>query len=307
MKRFIIRNLIFFGLLLAVLGSICAVELYYEVTAYSKEVVAPESAEILVCNDSQLEMGVNPDVDAAFFNFSAAGRMMDQAYLAMLDVLKANPGRFKTVLIDISPITAIDTFDQPISQMGFAGQYYLLHWLHPQENMRKMDGQLAVFRDNMVGRRLRLLSRALRGKVEFKSSIRGGFKAVDETLAVGRQAGFTNELAARAKAVSEAAPLSPQAPIFRIAKAMIAQVRAYGAEPIVMTSPWHEALLAACARDRLETFTRVVSAFAASHGCRYVDLLRRQLPDECWYDSHHLNVKGARLFTPLLHQALEED
>lgn len=302
MKRFVIRNLVFFGTLLIVLGSLCAVELYHELAAYAKELAAPDTAEILVCNDSQLEMGVNPEVDAAFFNFSAAGRAMDQARLAVQDVLEANPGRFKKVLIDITPIIAIDAFDQPISKMGFAGQYYLLHWLHPRENTRRMDGQLAVFRDNMVGRRMRLLSRALRGKAEFKSSIRGGFKPVDETLAVARPKGFTAELDARARAVSRADPVSPQSPIFRHAAEIVSLARAHGAEPVVVTSPWHEALLSACAADRLEAFTAAVSAFAADHGCRYVDMLRLRFPDDCWYDSHHLNVKGAGLFTPLLHQ-----
>lgn len=304
MKRFIIRASIFIGTVLLVFGSICGVELVYELNAYRREIKAPPSAHILVCNDSQLEMSVNPAVDDAFFNFSASGRTMDQAYLAMLDIFAANPGQFKTVVIDFSPSAAADKFDQAIPDMGYAAQYYLLHWLHPKENRRDMTGQIAVFRDNMVGRRWRLFSRSLRGKAEFTSSICGRFKPADVALAVFRPDDFSGQWKARANGVNMADSVTPDSPVFTYAEDIIRLVRANGAEPVVMTTPWHSALLKAVKPEKLASFESAVAGFAKKHGCKYVNLLRAEFPDKCWYDAQHLNEKGAKLFTPMLRNAL---
>lgn len=304
MKRFIVRSALFLGIVALVFGAICGFELRYELNAYREEVKAPAQASILVCNDSQFDMGVNPGVDPAFFNFSAHGRTMDQAYLAMLDVFAANPGRFKTVAIDISPSAAVDRFDQAIPDMGYASQYYLLHWLHPKENTRDMTGQLAVFRDNMVGRRWRLFWRSLRGRGEFTSSICGRFTPVIESQAVLSPDDFKGQFQARAHTVNDVPALTADAPLFRHVDAIVRLARENGAEPVIVTTPWHPELLKACRPDRLATFTKVVSDYARRKGCRYVDFLRQGFPDDCWYDAQHLNLKGSKAFTPMLRSAL---
>jgi len=304
MKRFIVRSAFFAFVVVLVFGSICGFELRYELNAYQEELKAPPEAFILVCNDSQLEMSVNPEVDGAFFNFCAPGRTMDQAYLSMIDVFAANPGRFKTVAIDISPSAAVDKFDQAIPDMGYASQYYLLHWLHRDENVRDMTGQLAVFRDNMVGRRWRLFWRALRGKGEFTSSICGRFKPVELALALAIPADFKGQFKARAYSVNNVPALTPDAPIFSHVNKIVRLVRANGAEPVLVTTPWHPELLNACDAGKLATFLKVVSDYAHSNGCRYVDLLRTPFPDDCWYDAQHLNLKGSRAFTPIFRKAL---
>jgi len=305
MKRFIIRSAFFAFVVVLVFGSICAFELRYELNAYREEVKAPEAASILVCNDSQFDMSVNPEVDPAFFNFSAHGRTMDQALLAMLDVFAANPGRFRTVAIDISPSAAVDKFDQAIPDMGYASQYYLLHWLHPRENKRDMTGQIAVFRDNMVGRRWRLFWRSLRGKGEFTSSICGRFTPVIESQSVISPKDFKGQFRARAHTVNDVPSLTADAPIFSHIDDIIRFVRANGAEPVIVTTPWHPELLNACKAEKLTAFTKVVSDYAKRNNCRYVDLLRASFPDNCWYDAQHLNLKGSKAFTPMLRSALK--
>jgi len=304
MKKFLLRSALFLGLVLLIFGSICGFELRYELKAYREEVKAPAAATILVCNDSQLEMSVNPAVEPAFFNFSAPGRTMDQAYLAMLDVFAANPGRFRKVVIDLSPSAAVDPFDQAIPDMGYASQYYLLHWLHPRENTRDMTGQIAVFRDNMVGRRWRLFWRALRGKGDFTSSICGRYKPTLMALALTMPDDFKGQFRARAHTVNDVPALTADAPIFRHVNAIIDLARAHGAEPILVTTPWHAELLKAGDAEKMDAFAKVVSAYAAERKCKYVDLLRVDLPDDCWYDAQHLNVKGAKRFTSLLKSVL---
>lgn len=306
MKRFVIRSAFFAFVVILVFGSICGFELRYELNAYREEVKAPDGARILVCNDSQAAMCVNPDVEPVFFNFSAHGRMMDQAYLALIDLFAANPGRFKTVAVDISPVAAVDTFDQAISDMNYASQYYLLHWLHPRENRRDMTGQLAVFRDNMVGRRWRLFWRFLRGRGEFSSSICGRFTPVMESSALISPNNFKRQFRSRARIVNGAPALTADAPVFSYVDDIIRLARAHGVEPVIVTTPWHSDLLNACKPEKLAAFTEVVSDYAKRNGCRYVDFLRTPLPDACWYDAQHLNLKGSKTFTPMLKSALSD-
>jgi len=300
MKKFIFRSALFLGIVALVFGAICGFELRHELRAYREELKAPAEATILVCNDSQAEMSVNPSVDKAFFNFSAAGRTMDQAYLAMLDVFAANPGRFKTVVVDISPSAAVDKFDQAIPNMGYASQYYLLHWLHPKENRRDMTGQIAVFRDNMVGRRWRLFWRSLRGKGEFTSSICGRFKPAPLALALVQPDDFKGQFKARAHTVNDVPALTADAPIFTYVDDIVRFARQNGAEPVILTTPWHPVLLEACKPEKLAAFTKAVTDYAKRTGCRYVNLLHTVLPDDCWYDAQHLNLKGSKAFTPML-------
>jgi len=304
MKRFILRSSLFIGIVALVFGTICGLELRYEFRAYREELKASAGASILVNNDSQLEMSVDPAVEPAFFNFCASGRTMDQSYLAMLDILAANPGRFKIVLIDISPSAAVDRFDQAIADMGYAAQYYLLHWMHPRENRRDMTGQLGVFRDNMVGRRWRLFWRALRGKGEFTSSIGGRYKPARMALAVALPEDFRGQLKARAYTVNSVPTLTADAPIFTYADDIVRLARERGAEPVIVTTPWHRELMKACDADKMAAFERTVADYAQRRGCRYVNFLRTEFPDDCWYDAQHLNDKGARLFTPMLKSAL---
>ena len=300
MKRLVIRAVFFASVVILVFGSICGFELWCELNAYRGEVRAPAEASVLVCNDSQAAMCVNPDVDSAFFNFSAHGRMMDQAYLALIDLFAANPGRFRTVAVDISPVAAVDAFDKSISDMGYSSQYYLLHWLHFRENRRDMTGQLAVFRDNMVGRRWRLFWRFLRGRGGFTSSICGRFTPVMESCALTSPDNFRRQFRSRARMVNDAPALTADAPVFSCVDDIIRLARAHGAEPVIMTTPWHSELLNACRPEKLAAFTKVVSDYAKRNGCRYVDFLRTPFPDACWYDAQHLNLKGSKAFTPML-------
>jgi len=240
----------------------------------------------------------------AFFNFSAPGRTMDQAYLAMIDIFAANPGQFKTVVIDISPLAAVDNFDQAISDMGYASQYCLLHWMHPKENRRDMTGQIAVFRDNMVGRRCRLFSRYLRGKIKFASSVRGQFKPVNIALAITKPDDFRRQCASKAQEVNGPESVTLESPIFVYAEDVVKIARDNGAEPVILTTPWHPSLLKAVNPEKIAAFEGAVSEFAGRCGCKYVNLLRMAFPDCCWYDANHLNENGAKLFTPMLRNAL---
>lgn len=301
MKKFILRVICFGTSVVAAIGGCCAIELWQEVvTYYSREVIAPEGACILVGNDSQTCDGIDSDTYPQIFNFSAPARRMDQACFALKDVLKANPGRFKTVLVDLSPIAAVEKFDRPIAELGYAAQYYLLHWLHWRENARDMSGALKVCRDNMVGRRLRHFWRAVRGKKKFVSSIGGGFRPLDECQLVQDPEYFRRQCDDRVRYFNSQPAVEPESDIFRSVDAIGDAVKAAGAELVLMTTPLHMQLVSACDRDKLCAFSETVRRYAASRNCRYLDFLREELESDCWFDAQHLNARGARKFTKRL-------
>ena len=49
-----------------------------------------------------------------------------------------------------------------------------------------------------------------------------------------------------------------------------------------------------------------MSAWTAERSIRYLNFLKERFPDDCWYDGNHLNDRGARLFTPMLFDAVRK-
>lgn len=305
MRRFIIRTGAFAAIVVLTLGGICVLEIVAEIRAYGSECVAPAAATVAVVGDSQAAMAVDSDHNPRFFNFAAHGRTLDQSWLSLMDVVAANPGRIRTVLVDVTPANAGGPFETGIADMGYAAQYYLLHLLHRRENLRDLRGVLGVMRDNMVGRRLRKFFRALRGKQEFRSSLCGGFTPDTPVLSKLNPIGYRAMIRERADVVERALPIASDSTLFRILDGVVA-LRAAGVEVVLVTTPWCDELRAACDQGRLEGLFRQLGAFAASRGIRYLNFFETSFEADCWRDGHHLNAKGAWEFTRRLQTALAE-
>ena len=302
MKRFIVSSFLFASVVVLTLGGICALEIGAELKAYRQELVAPEGATVAVAGDSQLAMGIDSVACPEFFNFSTHGKSLDQSWLSLLDIVEANPGRIRTAIFDVTPANAVG-FDARLPAMGYAAQYYLLHYLHPQENIRDLSGAIKVMRDNMVGRRLRLLFRALRGKRTFRSSLFGSFTPDTPVLSRTNPAGYRAMLVSKVREVGENLPIPPDSGLFRILDGVVA-LREKGVDVVLITSPWCPELCAACDRARLDGFFALLRDYAGRKGVRYINLFDTPLGPECWRDGHHLNAKGAREFTRLLRQVM---
>lgn len=304
MRRFIIRAFAFAVLVVFTLGGVCALEIMAELRAYRRELVAPEGATIAVAGDSQMAMGVDSVAFPEFFNFSTHGKSLDQSWLSLLDIVEANSGRIRTVILDVTPVNAGAGFEAKIADMGYAAQYYLLHYLHPGENIRDLSGSLKVMRDNMVGRRLRLLSRAFRGRKKFKSSLCGAFTPDTPVLSRMNPRGYRIMLEEKAREVRDVLPIAEDSKLFRILDG-VAALRQKGVEVVLVTSPWCAELRAACDQERIGEFTSLLRDYAAAHGMRYLNLFNAPFEPDCWRDGHHLNAKGAREFTRLLRKELD--
>ena len=307
MRRFIARLLAFSLLVAVVIGGVCLAEIAAEVRAYRRELVAPAQASALVCGDSQAGGDIDPEACPKFFNFSAHGRSLDQSYLAALDALDRNAGGgIKTVVFDVTPSAAASSMSCGMGEMGYAGKYWLLHYLHPRESLRDLGGGLVVARDNLVGRRLRHFWRAVRGKVKFESSLKGGFVTtdiIDKRQCPERYWKLLNGKAAEAKGHAAMGPEPPYAS--KVLDKVVALAHARGVEPVFITTPWNGDLRMACGAGELDAFTRTMSDFAKSRGCVYIDFLRAELADDLWGDGNHLNHAGAKVFTKMLAGELE--
>ena len=91
---------------------------------------------------------------------------------------------------------------------------------------------------------------------------------------------------------------------YRVLGKVVTAAKARGVELVFVTTPWHEDLIRACGDEAIAAFERRLEAFAAQHGCRYLDFLREPFPDAAWKDGNHLNAAGAKLFTKLLSDRL---
>lgn len=307
MKRFLIRSVLFALLVIGAIGFVCVAEIVAELRAYREELVAPDSARVVVCNDSQTGAAIDPEFDPVFFNFSAHGRALDQAYLTLIDILDRNGGdRLKTVVFDVSPASAVGSFTGPLDQMGYSGKYWLVHYLHHRESTRDFSGGLVVARDNLVGRRLRLFWRKVRGKKDFTSSLKGEFITTDIVDKRDCPMRYWGLLQAKACSAAEAGNLTATSPFAtHVLDRVVALTRARGVRLVLMTTPWNRDLREACGEARLAVFSKAVADFAASRGCPYLDFLRLELAENEWGDGNHLNHAGARVFTRQLKAALQ--
>lgn len=300
MKRFILRLCLYLALVIGVIGGLCAWEIAAEIAAYRRELIAPPGASVLLCGDSQLGNAVDPTVAPAFFNFSAHGRALDQSYLIMLDALRANRGQIKTVIVDVSPAAATWPLDDPIEKMSFSGNYWLIHYLHPWENTRDLSHGLSVVRDCLVGRRLRLAWRAIRGKAEFHSSIYGHFTPQDEQNKVMNPPLYEGLLRQKAELTDGAWNITDDALMFAFLEKMRVLAQEGGVAFKVVTTPWHNDLITRCGEENLDRFVAKLAAWCAARDVPYVSFLKSTYPESCWCDANHLNAAGAKVFTPLL-------
>lgn len=297
MKRFVLRSLLFAVLLVGLVGGVCWAEISAEIGAYRRELAAPDGKKAVICGNSRTEMGLDPMVWPELFNFSVSGRTADQSFLTLIDVLEANPGKFKTVLIDISAEEACQDLSLPVGKLDFSAQYYLLYLLHPAERMRDLDGLVGVFRDNMVGKRLRAFLRALRGIKRFKSSLAAGFDPSDTCYPLSDPVKFKARVLKVKSQTDDLPSVTLAAPYFKLLDRMVAHCRARGAEPVFVTMPWHRDLIEARGLDQLRAYVDLVGRYALRQGCRYLNLLEMDVPDECWIDGNHLNRNGAKILT----------
>lgn len=273
---------------------------YKDLTSYRSALLAPDDTVVAVCGDSQTKDALDPALFPHFFNFSTAATTCDQDILRLGDLLAMNPGRFKYILLDVSPLKIGYTSERPISELNAARVHLLLHIYHLWENRRPFGSVGELYRDVIFTRKYNEFRKSiLRGK-PWRSSMAGRFDP-DKT------AGFLNpnfkakaeaDLAEKAARVNGRALSDLDLPVFDILAESVALVRAAGACPVVTTMPLSEPLRKALDPEKKAAFTMAVRETAKRLSVPYLDSLDSDLPLECWHDGNHLNRTGAAVFTP---------
>ena len=104
MKKFLFRLFLFLWVpvLLAIVWTVFVV--VCDCRSYRAALEVPDGAAVVVCGDSQTKDALDPALFPGFFNFSTAATTCDQDLLRLGDLLSANKGRIKYVLLDVSPL-----------------------------------------------------------------------------------------------------------------------------------------------------------------------------------------------------------
>jgi len=301
MKRFL-KNFALFLSLPAVLGAAWTVFVVaMDYASYTGALAAPDGATVAVCGDSQTKDALDPSVVSGLFNFSTAATTCDQDLLRLADLLKANPGRFKQVLVDVSPLEVGYSAQRPVSELNSARVHALIHFYRLSSNRRPIGSVVAIWRDVVCVRKYNEFRKAiLRGK-PWRSSMAGGFspdstKGFLDPKYAGKALADAKEKAGR---VNRRPPATLDLPLFANLAEAVEMVRKAGAEPVVTTMPLSRALKEEIDPAKLAAFRESSRAVAERIGARRMDYLGLDLPDGMWHDANHLNRDGAKAFSEM--------
>ena len=301
MKKFLSYAILFLGFP-AVLGAVwTAFVVTMDYRSYMGALPAPSGATVAVCGDSQTKDALDPSIVPGLFNFSTAATTCDQDILRLQDLLVANRGKFKYVLLDVSPLKVGYSTERPVSELNAARVHALLHFYHLPVNRRDFGSVGALWRDVICTRKYNEFRKSiLRGR-PWRSSMAGAF-------APDKEKGFLNpkykakaleDAKEKADRVNRRPPATPSFPIFGILAESVGLVRASGAIPVLTTMPLSAALRREMDPSRLAAFRAAVQIVARRLDVTWLDYLGTDLSDEFWHDCNHLNRDGAKAFSTI--------
>ena len=299
MRRFLKRLFLFAAFPAVIAVAWTAFVVVMDRRSYVSALPLAEGETTVVCGDSQTIDALDPALIPGLRNFSTAATTCDQDAMRLADVLAANPGRVRRVLLDVSPLKIGYDISRPVSELNAARVHALLHVYHFRDNRRPFGSVLALWRDMIFTRKFNEFRKSiLRGK-PWRSSMAGGF---DPSTGVGFVSRKLQKMARadsdeKAARVNDRPPVTSELPLFALLEEQVAQVRAAGAEPVITTMPLSGPLREAIDPARRAAFTREVRALARRLGVVYLDYLELDLPLECWHDANHLNRAGAEAFS----------
>ena len=309
MKRFLVRTFLFLSVpvLLGVAWTVYVVWMDY--ASYTRALVLPEETTVAVCGDSQTKDALDPAHIPGLANFSTAATTCDQDLLRLFDLLVANRGRLRYVLLDVSPLkigymeetsSTPPSPPRPVSELNAARVHALLHVYHLTENRRPFGSVGALWRDVICVRKYNEFRKSvLRGK-KWRSSMAGAFDP-------DKAQGFLNpkfrakalaDVDAKADRVNRRPPAQVGLPLFAVLVEAVGLVRAAGAEPVMTTMPLARPLREKMDAAKVAAFTEAARDVAVRLGVPYLDYLQLDLPEALWHDGNHLNRAGAAAFSP---------
>lgn len=324
MKRFIVKSLLLVTGVVVIFGGWSALLLWMEVSTYRRTCRPPDGTRIVICGDSQCDQGVLPQLWPGCYNFSTQGLQLDQVELKVIDVLQYADPLPKAIVLDLTPFKLLDqSLDVPLKDTAAVGGHFLLHALHPDRTRRSLDGLPVLFRDHVLVKRTSRLFKALRKGIPYECSVPcpGGVAGLTEAqveenrrrlLAAPAVCGFTQypdwiamSLKKGADDLAAFPPLTADSPSLACWRDIVADIRAKGVEPVVITTPYSRQALDALRPGLKESFRREAGKLAEELGVKYFDYLEMPFETGEWRDVNHLNVRGAVRFTETVRRDIE--
>lgn len=299
MRRFLKRLFLFASIPATVAVAWTAFVVAMDRHSYVKALQMAEGETVLVCGDSQTKDALDPAAIKGLRNFSTAATTCDQDAMRLSDMLDANEGKVRYVLLDASPLKIGYDVSTPVSELNAARVHMLLHVYHLRDGRRPFGSVLALWRDVVFTRKFNEFRKSIIRRKPWRSSMAGGFDP-------SKESGFSSrkhanlawaDVADKAKRLNSRPPASAGLQFFANLEEQVALVRSHGATPVITTMPLSGHLREAIEKDRLEAFTRETSALAKRLGVEYLDYLGMDLPEDCWHDANHLNSRGAEAFS----------
>ena len=127
MRRFLKRLLLFAAIPLVIAVAWTAFVVVMEYRSYVGALTLAEGETMVVCGDSQTKDALDPAIIPGLRNFSTAATTCDQDAMRLKDVLAANPGKVRRVLIDVSPLKIGYDISRPVSELN-AARVHALAW-----------------------------------------------------------------------------------------------------------------------------------------------------------------------------------
>jgi len=299
MRRFLKRLLLFALTPAAIAFTWTAFVVAMDHHSYTQGLKLAEGESIVVCGDSQTKDGLDPAIVKGLHNCSTAATTFDQDAMRLADVLEANPGKVRYVLLDASPLKVGSDMTRPVSELNAGRVHSLLHFYHFRDNRRPYGSVLALWRDVVFTRKFNEFRKSiLRGK-PWHSSMLGGFDPSDGC-------GFTSrrhrerawkDVEGKAARFNSYGAASPELPFFVNLEEQVGRVRSAGAVPVLTTMPLSGHLRKAMNGARLADFTREMESLAKRLDVKYLDYLQLDMAEEFWHDANHLNRAGAGKFS----------
>ena len=304
--KFIARAALFLSIPVSLTAAWTLTVVWIDRRSYEAALALPDGCDVAVCSDSQTSFGLDPKFMPRLYNFSAPAAQPDQNLLRLQDLMDRNGGMLKYVLLDVTPVhVQFDEREHPLSDAGSARVHALLHLYHWRDTLRPFGSVALLFRDVVLDRKFNELRKALKKRRPYASSLAGGFCGVKAAGFIEQEQDAKEDLEEKAARINGRERWSGESRIADIMRESVKHIRAAGAEPVFITSPFSPPLLAKLDREKMNALTNGIAALATECDARYLNYLDFNIPLEGWRDANHLNITGAELFTRQVSKDME--
>lgn len=314
MKKYIIKISIFVLILFSIICLRARITQHYLELAVKEVNLIPEDVKILAFGDSHIHSGVNDNLYPMFQNRASSGEGYYYNYIKLRDVLsdkRNNIDSIQCIVLAFNSFSFSKRDRDSIFVSKKMGQFVRNYrCIHQNKNNSPSNFGLPIDAEYLkkeLFTKLNLVDkRNFEGFIKNQSisnidiaSYKGGFNEHNDynKMIVYNKDFLFERYCLNPNQFEQQYQNSIQIKILE----MIAQLTfEYRIPLILVNAPCHESFYSVV-YEKLEYYNNsVAEELNKKYGVIYLDYLRYPMDDSCFYDSDHLNRKGANIFTPIL-------